>query len=65
MSLFSISFAQLLTRLLISQSAITCLKYISMVEKEQKLLLLLSSSSMKTHVKLINSGGKINEAARR
>lgn len=36
MSLFSINSAQLLTRLLISQSAITCLKCISMVEKRAK-----------------------------
>lgn len=50
MSLFSISSAQLFTRLLVYQSAITILKCIFVVEKVQKLLLLLSSSSMKRNV---------------
>lgn len=54
MSLLSISSTQVLTRLLVYQSAITILKCISMVKKVQKLLLLLSSSAMKTNVKLIN-----------
>lgn len=54
MRLLPITSPQLFTTLLVYQSAITILKCISTVEKVPKLLLLLSSSSTKTHVELIH-----------
>lgn len=54
MSLLFIYSAQLFTRVLVCQIPTTILKSISVVEEVQKLLLLLSSSSMKTNVRLIN-----------